>query len=233
MIRYILTDIEGTTTSISFVHDVLFPYAKKHLPAWVRSHRSEGRVQNALEQVAATVLQEESIELDEAGQIEKLLFWIATDRKHPALKAIQGYLWKDGYENGSFKGHVYDDVPGALERWKSANLKMGIYSSGSVPAQRLLFGYSEAGDLQPFFSDYFDTAVGHKREKSSYDNIRKALGLKAEEILFLSDIPEELQAAQSAGMMVLHLLRAGTEPSSQFPGVANFDEIDALTMKAN
>lgn len=226
MIEYILTDIEGTTTSITFVHDVLFPYASKHLPSWVRSHRSEKRVQAALDSVAATILAEENKESNESAQIEKLLEWIQNDRKHPALKSIQGFLWQDGYENGSYTAHIYDDVPESFAKWKEAGLKMGVYSSGSVPAQRLLFGYSEKGDLQPYFSDYFDTAVGHKREIGSYKNISRALGLAPEKILFLSDIPEELSAAQAAGMQVLHLVRPGTKTSSDFQGVESFAEID-------
>jgi enolase-phosphatase E1 len=225
MIRYILTDIEGTTTSISFVHDVLFPYAAAHLPAWVRAHRSEDRVQTALAQVADTVKQENGLETQEDEQIEWLLRWIKEDRKHSALKAIQGYLWKDGYESGAFTSHVYPDVAPALERWKQRGLKMGVYSSGSVPAQRLLFGYTEVGDLQPYFSDYFDTSVGHKREVSAYRNIQKALGLPPEEILFLSDVPEELDAAQEAGMQTLQLIRPGSAASPRHSGVESFAEI--------
>jgi enolase-phosphatase E1 len=225
MIQYILTDIEGTTTSISFVHDVLFPYSTQQLPSWVRSHRSEARVQAALQGVADTVAREQARETDEAAQIAQLLLWIAEDRKHPALKTIQGYLWKDGYETGAFKSHVYADVAPALARWKAQGLSIGVYSSGSVPAQRLLFGYSEVGDLQPYFSDYFDTAVGHKREVASYQNIQKALGVSADAILFLSDIPEELDAAQAAGMQVLHLLRPGTAGCDRHKGVSSFAEI--------
>jgi enolase-phosphatase E1 len=224
MVQYILTDIEGTTTSISFVHDVLFPYSTQHLPAWVRSHRSEARVQAALADVAETVSREQGLATDEAAQIDWLLQWIRDDRKHGALKAIQGYVWRDGYETGAFTSHVYPDVPPALKRWQQQGLKMGVYSSGSVPAQRLLFGHTEFGDLQPYFSDYFDTAVGHKREVGSYRNIQKALGLPADAILFLSDIPEELDAAQAAGLQVMHLLRPGTAPSTH-PGVETFAEI--------
>ena len=228
MIQYILTDIEGTTTSISFVHDVLFPYATAHLPGWVRSHRSEPRVKAALTEVAATVQAEQGIATDEADQIEWLLRWIKEDRKHSALKAIQGYLWKDGYESGAYRSHVYPDVPVALEKWKLQGLKMGVYSSGSVPAQRLLFGYSELGDLQPYFSDYFDTAVGHKRDVNSYRNIQKALGLPANAILFLSDVPEELDAAKEAGMQCLQLLRPGIAASERHSGVRTFEEITVV-----
>jgi enolase-phosphatase E1 len=225
MIKYILTDIEGTTTSISFVHDVLFPYAAQHLPAWVRSHRSEARVQAALKEVADTVYREHGFETDEANQIGWLLQWIQEDRKHSALKAIQGHLWKDGYESGAYRSHVYEEVPQALEAWKKQGILMGVYSSGSVPAQRLLFGYSEKGDLQPYFSDYFDTAVGPKREVQSYQNIQKALGIPASEILFLSDIAEELDAAKTAGMQTVQLLRPGTEDSGRHKTAKDFSEI--------
>jgi enolase-phosphatase E1 len=225
VVRYILTDIEGTTTSISFVHDVLFPYAAEHLPAWVRAHREEDRVRTVLAQVAETVKAEQGLETDEAQQIDWLLRWIKEDRKHGALKALQGWLWKEGYAAGAFHSHVYPDVAPALERWKQQGLKMGVYSSGSVPAQRLLFGHTTVGDLQPYFSDYFDTAVGHKREVGSYKNIQKALGLPAEDILFLSDIPEELDAAKAAGMQVRQLLRPGTVAAERHPGASSFAQI--------
>jgi enolase-phosphatase E1 len=207
------------------VHDVLFPYAAEHLRAWVQAHRGEDRVRTVLAQVADTVKQEEGLDTDEAGQVEWLLRWIKEDRKHGALKALQGWLWKDGYTYGAFTSHVYPDVEPALKQWKQRGLKMGVYSSGSVPAQRLLFGYTTVGDLQPYFSDYFDTSVGHKREVGSYRNIQKALGLPAEEILFLSDIPEELDAAKEAGMQVLQLRRPGTAPAQRHPGVSSFAEI--------
>lgn len=226
MVKYILTDIEGTTTSISFVHDVLFPYSAAHLPAWVRVHAGEARVQGALAQVRDTVSREMGLEEATVEEcIDLLMQWIKDDRKHGALKAIQGYIWKEGYTSGAFTSHIYPDVAPSLERWKRAGLQMGVYSSGSVEAQILLFGHTSEGDLKPYFSDYFDTAVGNKREVKSYEHIRTALGLAAEEILFLSDIPEELDAAQQAGMQTIQLLRPGTAPSDRHRNVATFAEI--------
>lgn len=225
MVSYILTDIEGTTTSISFVHEVLFPYSAAQLAPWVRARAHEPRVQAILQDVADTVQREQGVATDIDGQIATLQQWIREDRKHGALKALQGDLWKDGYESGAFTSHVYADVAPALARWRDRGLRMGVYSSGSVPAQRLLFGHTEAGDLRPFFSDYFDTAVGHKREVQSYRNIVRALGRPAGEILFLSDVPEELDAALEAGMQGIQLLRPGTVPAGRHRGAASFADI--------
>lgn len=226
MVRYILTDIEGTTTSISFVHDVLFPYSSAHLPQWVRDHADEDRVQAALAQVRDTASREMGLEEPRLNEcIGLLMQWIAEDRKHSALKALQGYIWKEGYTSGAFTSHIYPDVAPALERWKRAGLTMGVYSSGSVDAQILLFGHTSEGDLKPYFSDYFDTAVGHKREQKSYENICTALGNAAGEILFLSDVPEELDAAKAAGMQTIQLIRPGTVPTDRHPTAASFLEI--------
>lgn len=225
MIRYILTDIEGTTTSISFVHDVLFPYAAAQLSTWVQAHLREPKVREALEDVKTTVLSEQGNQLDDAGAIEQLLAWIKADRKHTALKAIQGWIWKEGYESRAYTSHVYPDVKPALERWKQQGLQMGVYSSGSVEAQIQLFGHTSDGDLRPYFSHHFDTHVGHKREVGSYKNIQSQLGIPAGEILFLSDIPEELDAAKAAGYAVLHLLRPGTEKVERYEGVEDFGGI--------
>lgn len=225
MIRYILTDIEGTTTAISFVHDVLFPYSAARMPAWVEAHRSQLAVQAALAQVTETVHLEEGILLTQEGQVQRLLQWIQEDRKHGGLKTLQGLLWKEGYEAGAYRGHVYPDVPPALKRWKQRGLDMGVYSSGSVEAQQLLFGYSDAGDLRPYFSHYFDTSVGHKRQVASYLQIQRELDLPAASILFLSDVPQELDAAGAAGLRTTQLVRPGTLPTAHHPVAPNFDEI--------
>lgn len=221
MARYILTDIEGTTTSITFVHDVLFPYAKAHLRTWVKAHADEARVQELLAGVRAQV----QVGTDEAA-IDQLLAWIDADRKEPALKTIQGWIWADGYASGAYTSHVYPDVLPALKRWQAAGKTLGVYSSGSVEAQDQLFGHTVDGDLRPYFSHYFDTQVGHKREVGSYRNIQQQLGLPAEEILFLSDIPEELDAAAAAGMQVCHLLRPGTKAVERYVGVPDFSVIE-------
>ena len=219
-------DIEGTTTSIDFVHQTLFPYAATHLPNYIQLHQNKPEIQVELEKVKQTVQEEAGKSIEGEAVVQQLLQWIKEDRKHPALKAIQGYLWRDGYEQGEYQGHIYDDVVPAWNSWKAVGLGLGIYSSGSVPAQKLLFGYSEQGDLRPYLSAYFDTGVGHKREVDSYRQIASQLDLPAESILFLSDVKEELDAAKEAGYQVIWLDRPGTKTSSAHPVVRSFADID-------
>lgn len=223
--QFILTDIEGTTTDINFVHQILFPYAAEKLPEFVRANLYDPQVASALAQTNAT-LQAEGLPTETTDDlIQGLLSWIEADRKHPALKTLQGLIWAEGYVSGRFKGHIYPDVVPALEAWKQQGLRMGVYSSGSVAAQKLLFGYSTYGDLNSFFEANFDTAVGHKREVTSYQNIATQLALPPSEILFLSDIEAELDAAKEAGMQCLQLLRPGTIPSMRHEGAGSFAEI--------
>ena len=194
--KTILTDIEGTTSSISFVKDVLFPYARQALPGFVAAHGREPEVRRWLDAVATEIggaCQDDLV-------VETLQGWIDADRKHTALKALQGMVWKDGYGRADFRAHIYPDAADALRRWHAAGHSMSVYSSGSVPAQKLFFGNSAAGDLQPLFSHWFDTEVGGKREADSYRRIVAALGVPAGEIVFLSDVVEELDAAREAGM---------------------------------
>ncbi len=221
-------DIEGTTTSIEFVHKILFPYATKHLSAFVRRNLTEFTIAQELASVRKTVQDEENITLDEEGCIQKLLEWIESDRKHTALKTLQGYLWREGYETQQYRGHLYDDVLPAWKKWIAHGITLGIYSSGSVEAQKLLFGHSEAGDLTPYLSSYFDTKIGHKRESDSYRNIQKAIALPPKEILFLSDIEAELDAAKEAGFQAIQLLRPGNTPSPKHQKVFDFSEIDIV-----
>lgn len=205
-IKAILTDIEGTTSAVSFVFDVLFPYAAKHLPDFVRQNAERADV---AEQLDAVRRESNEPNADIERVVEILLGWIAEDRKATPLKALQGMVWAEGYHAGQLKGHVYPDAVEALQRWHQAGYQLFVYSSGSIQAQKLIFGCSEAGDLTPLFSGYFDTTSGGKREAQSYTNIQQALGVAAEEILFLSDIVEELDAAQSAGLKTCGLTREG------------------------
>ena len=223
MIKLYLFDVEGTTTDIKFVHNVLFPYSEKCMKEYVTNHQSDPAVAEAIEQVKATVLKEDnkSIELNEV--IETLLKWIKDDRKHPALKEIQGLIWDVGYSKNDFQGHVYPDVKPFFKSIMDQGSKVGIYSSGSVRAQKLIFGYSCEGDLTPMISCYFDTSVGMKREASSYLNIAKETNFEPSEIHFFSDIPEELIAARAAGFGVTQVLRPGTK-SSMFDSVTEFSE---------
>ncbi|WP_137973280.1 acireductone synthase [Pseudomonas sp. F(2018)] len=205
-IKAILTDIEGTTSAVSFVYDVLFPFAAEHLPQFVIEHAGEAEVALQLDAVRA---QSGETEADLIRVIEILLQWIAEDRKATPLKALQGMIWQQGYAAGQLKGHVYPDAVEALKRWHEEGYALYVYSSGSVQAQKLIFGCSEAGDLSGLFSGYFDTTSGPKREAESYRCIAAAIGLPGEEILFLSDIVQELDAAQQAGMQTVGLARDG------------------------
>ena len=192
----ILTDIEGTTSSISFVKDVLFPYARRALPGFVRDHRDDPEVRRWLDVVAT---EHGSICSDDVI-VETLQGWIDQDRKHTALKALQGMIWQAGYRDADFTAHIYPDAAPALRDWHARGYPLYVYSSGSVPAQKLFFGYSDAGDLTPLFSDWFDTEVGGKREADSYRAIAGRIGVPANAILFLSDVVEELDAAREAGL---------------------------------
>ena len=194
--RVILTDIEGTTSSISFVKKVLFPYARQALPGFIARQGQEPEVRRWLDAVAS--------ELGGACQdsliAETLQGWIDQDRKHTALKALQGMIWETGYRNGDYQAHFYPEVAAVLRGWHAAGLPLYVYSSGSVPAQKQFFGFSEAGDLTGLVSGWFDTEIGGKREADSYRRIVQAIARPAAEILFLSDVVEELDAAREAGL---------------------------------
>lgn len=176
MTKAILTDIEGTTSSLSFVHDTLFPYARARLPAYVAEH---------------------------GGDLAQLLAWMDADAKVTELKDIQGRIWAEGYAAGELTGHVYPDAAGALRRWHGDGVKLAVFSSGSVAAQKLIFGHSDQGDLAPLFSGWFDTKTGPKRAAMSYLMIADALGVSPADMLFLSDIAAETEAAKAAGMRAM------------------------------
>ena len=223
-IQAILTDIEGTTTSLSFVKDVLFPYAYEHMQSFVVENRTNPAVAKLIDDVRYEV---NNPVLSLSGAIEQLKQWIRDDKKITPLKAIQGLMWQQGYANGDFTGHVYPDAVAGLQAWHVQGLQLYVYSSGSVQAQQLLFGYSDAGDLTPLFSGYFDTQVGHKREIGAYQHIAQVIGIAPEHILFLSDIREELDAAQQAGMQTCALVRENQATEGlQHPWVENFAQID-------
>lgn len=226
MIRVVLTDIEGTTSSISFVHDVLFPYASARLEEFVRAQQSDPKVAEQL----AVVAEKAGVDAgDVDALVEVLQTWIAEDRKETPLKVIQGLIWEQGYREGELKGHVYDDAVDYLQRWHDRGLRLFVYSSGSVRAQKLIFGFSSAGDLTPFFSGYFDTRIGGKKEAGSYKKILDELGVEPETVLFLSDVEEELAAAEEAGLKTAWLVREGELPVTSDRFVArSFAEVDTL-----
>ena len=205
MIKAILTDIEGTTSSLSFVKDILFPYARAHLAEYVVSHRDNSEVRGCLNEVRAIV----GAELSDAQVIDQLIRWIDEDRKITPLKALQGLIWESGYQSGAFQGHVYEDAANRLRVWKQRGLRLFVYSSGSVYAQKLIFGHTAFGDLTPLFEGYFDTTIGGKREANSYRKIATSINVSPQDILFLSDIKEELDAAVAAGLQTIWLVRDG------------------------
>lgn len=222
MIRAIVTDIEGTTSSLSFVKDVLFPYARAHLPDYIRTRAQEPAVRVQLDATS----REAGQSLDDEAAIAQLQRWIDEDRKITPLKTLQGMIWENGYRHGDFRGHIYDDAARHLKAWKATGLALYVFSSGSVQAQKLLFAHTAFGDLTPLFSGYFDTTIGAKREPEAYRRIAAAINVPADETLFLSDIREELDAARAAGMHTAWLLRDGAQPADAVHPVARgFDDI--------
>ncbi|MGZ0077361.1 acireductone synthase [Methylomonas sp. YC3] len=222
MIKAIVTDIEGTTSSLSFVKDVLFPYARARLPDFVSRHREQAEIKLLL----TDAKQLAGGELDDEALIAQFIHWIDTDQKITPLKSLQGLIWQEGYRNGDFTGHVYEDAVRNLRNWFGLGYKLYVYSSGSVQAQKLLFGYSDFGDLTPLFSGYFDTHIGGKKEATSYERIAAELGLPAEQILFLSDIKDELDAARQAGFATCWLVRDQVPDSdTEHVQVSDFDGI--------
>ena len=222
MIKAIVTDIEGTTSSLSFVKEVLFPYSHAHLADFVRHHADESPVKALLEEVCQIA----SKQLNTEQVITQLINWIDQDKKVTPLKSLQGLIWEAGYRQGDFTGHVYTDAAENLKKWHSQGLDLYVYSSGSVYAQKLLFAHTDFGDLTPLFSGYFDTHIGGKQQAESYQHIAEAIGLPAEQLLFLSDISEELNAAKAAGFATIQLIREGSfDTQTNHSQVNNFDDI--------
>jgi 5-methylthioribose kinase len=219
--RAMLLDIEGTTSSLSFVKDELFPYARARLPTYVTEHAQE------LDAVLNEVRRIEGNEaLDTQQLIATLLRWIGEDRKLTPLKSLQGLIWQEGYERGELRGHVYEDAVEALRTWHASGLKIYIYSSGSVLAQRLIFSHTEYGDLTPCFSGYFDTTIGGKLEPDSYLAIAAHIGLPPAAVLFLSDHSGEISAAAIAGLQVIQVCRDATaEATRDRTRITNFAEL--------
>jgi enolase-phosphatase E1 len=227
MMRAILLDIEGTTTPIAFVHEVLFTYARDHVKEVLETNTDEVRADIAL------LREEQTTDVNNGEQppplIDAYVEWlIARDRKSTGLKSLQGKIWRQDYANGSLKSQIYADVAPAFARWHATGLSISIFSSGSVLAQQLLFAHTEAGDLTKFIDQYFDTNVGKKGDAKSYRKIAEALSLGADEILFVSDVVAELDAASEAGMQTLLSIRPGNQPqerAERYRAIHSFEEI--------
>jgi len=221
MARALLLDIEGTTSSLEFVRDVLFPYAREHLGRFVAEQRGHAEVEAALEDATRLLRAEGANAAEPLPALER---WMAEDRKATPLKTLQGLLWEAAFVRGAFVAHVYADVAPALRAFRAAGLRLYVYSSGSVRAQRAFFRHSAAGDLTPLVDGWFDTRIGGKTEPSSYHAIADALGLAPADIAFLSDSRAELDAARGAGLRTLGLLR-GALALGDHPAVTSFDAL--------
>lgn len=212
----VLIDIEGTTTSISFVYDVLFPYAAARLDEYCSRPDPDPELAAALARLRQDYEEDAAKGADlppfgnGAAYARRLM---EEDRKATGLKLLQGVIWEEGYRTGALKSHVFPDVPGSLEAWSKAGIRLRVFSSGSVRAQQLLFGHTDHGDLTPYFEGYHDTTTGPKREAGSYATIAEAYGLPPGKILFLSDVREELDAAAAAGMETGLVVRPGNRPA--------------------
>lgn len=221
-VQAVVTDIEGTTTDIDFVHRVLFPYARERIARFVRENRDEPAVRDQL----AAVARESGEPLEAIDRLAaQLEAWIDADRKITPLKTLQGMIWRQGYADGDFRGHLYPDAYQGLRRWREAGLSLWVFSSGSVEAQQLLFGHSDHGDLRPWFSGWFDTTTGAKREPAAYQAITDAIGETAQSILFLSDVVEELDAAATVGLPCIQLVRSDSLRTGDHPQARSFDAI--------
>jgi enolase-phosphatase E1 len=206
--RGMLLDIEGTTTPITFVYDVLFPFVRRHVGDYLK-HMNLADLKREYDED----VRQGSPPPEWSAEPVAYIHWLMDqDRKSTALKNIQGQIWLEGYQSGELHGEVFPDVPPALERWHRGHLDVRIFSSGSVLAQRLLFSSTAAGDLTGFLNGYFDTTTGPKNDPNSYSRIAEAFGVASTEILFISDVTSELDAARSAGMQTFLCVRPGNHP---------------------
>lgn len=221
----VVMDIEGTTSAARHVFDVLFPYSRDRMRAWVEEHRDEPVTAAALREVADQL----EISTDDTDAlVGQLTDWIDNDVKAAPLKTLQGLIWEGGYDSGELTAHMFDDVPRAMQAWKASGLDLYIYSSGSVAAQKGIFAHAPQGDLTPLLSGYFDiTTAGPKREPESYRAIARAIGVDPADLLFLSDIQAELDAARDAGWQAVGLLREGESQATATgdPHVESFDDV--------
>jgi enolase-phosphatase E1 len=236
-IRALLLDIEGTTTPIDFVFKTLFPYAAARVEEFLRENSADPEIEQVIAELRSTwsgaassgapVWVESSPEEKLASAASYVRWLIGRDSKITPLKTLQGKIWEKGFRSGSLKGEVYPDVAPAFTRWRRQGRRIAIFSSGSVLAQKLLFSHSTAGDLSPFIEAYFDTTTGPKREPASYKEIAATLNLPPEQILFVSDIPAELDAARAARTDAAHSLRPGipAQPTSAHPSLESFDRL--------
>lgn len=224
--RAIVVDIEGAISSLPHVVNTHYPFTRKHIAAYLQAHGSEPDIVAALAEVRRLADPGES-------ELDALYRWIDADAKAPPLKWLQGLVWVAGYQSGELEGHIYPDALAALNAWKTEGLPIHIFSSGSVQCQTQFFAHCPDGDHRELFTGHFDTAVGAKIEPGSYSRIAEPLGLAPGEVVFISDNPRELEAARSAGVIVVQALREGLEADPRFPAVADFRNISWRAAKGH
>jgi enolase-phosphatase E1 len=222
-------DIEGTIGDITFVRNVLFPYARERTLRHLASHWEDADIQAIVADARTASGKPLATTSDAASQF---IDWIDQDSKITPLKALQGILWREGYVSGELKAHLYPDAITAFERWSKAGHRLYIYSSGSIAAQKLYLQYSIAGDLMPLFSGYFDTTTGPKAEAASYRKIATAIGVEPAGTAFFSDAVAEITAAREAGFTVYCVDRAkdatANDTSGAFPVIGSFEPVTTL-----
>lgn len=220
-IKAILLDIEGTTSSLSYVKEVMFPYSKSKLKSFLKENAQKEEIKSLLKRLEEKV--GKSLDMEEATKI--LEDWIEKDLKEPILKELQGHIWEEGFKSGELMGHIYEDAYEKIKEWKQKGYRLYIYSSGSVKAQKLFFGNTKYGDLTILFDGFFDTSIGNKKDRESYLAIAKSLGIKPEDILFLSDVEEELDSASLAGMKTIRVDRYSNQ-NSKHRVIKSFFEVE-------
>ncbi|NPB07993.1 MAG: acireductone synthase [Aquificae bacterium] len=222
MVRAVLLDIEGTIAPLSFVKEVLFPYSLEKLEEFLKEHSEDPEVREILRETQELVGRPLSLE-EAIGLFRK---WIEEDRKVTPLKELQGLIWEEGFRSGKLVAPLYEDAYEKLKEWKEMGIPLYVYSSGSVRAQKLFFSHTNYGDVTDFFRGFYDTRIGPKKEKRSYEKIVREIGLSPQDVLFISDNPDELRAASQAGLQVLQSVREGVQPSEEFRKIYSFREIE-------
>ena len=236
--RGLLLDIEGTTSSVSYVYEVMFPFVRRHLDEFLEAHWGEAKVDEACRRIAADgrfdwkPARGPDAAAARRSIRDEVLRQMDADAKATGLKQLQGMIWKQGFQQGELKAHVYRDVPPALQRWHEAGRDVRIYSSGSVQAQKLFFAHTEYGDLLPWMSGHYDTLTGPKLAPESYLKIAADWGYPAGAILFLSDLPGELDAARQAGLCTALCRRPGNAPVPADHGHAELADFGQLEWNA-
>lgn len=234
----ILLDIEGTTSSVRFVFEVMFPYAREHVGEYLKRNWEKPELRAALDKLANDVGQTEAAswlgtfdsEPAQRDAVVKAVHQLMDrDAKVTGLKELQGLVWESGFQSGQIVAHLYPDVLPELKAWKATGRRIWIYSSGSIAAQRLFFGHTREGDLLPLFTGHFDTTSGGKKEAESYQRIAAAIGSRPQQILFISDIVDELRAARKVGLETALSVRPENQPQPQehgFPVIHSFAELN-------